>query len=139
MLAPKQTKHRKMQKGSQRGLSKGGQYITFGDYGMQALERGRIDARQIEACRVTLNRAFQRKGQVWVRIFPDKPISRKPEGTRMGKGKGSTDSWVATIRPGRVLFEVGSVTREVAQSALRRAAAKLGMNTRFISRLENHT
>ena len=103
---------------------------------MQALGRGRITAQQIEACRVTISRRFSRKGQVWIRIFPDKPVSKKPAETRMGKGKGAPDHWVAVIRPGRVLFEVANVTREEAQDALRLASAKLPIRTRFVDRLE---
>jgi len=103
---------------------------------MQALERGWITGQQIEACRVTINRTFARKGQVWIRIFPDKPISKKPLETRMGKGKGGVDKWVAVVRPGRILFEVGGVTREEAQKALRLAAAKLPIKTRFVERVE---
>lgn len=135
-LMPKKTKHRKMQKGQCRGLSKGGNFVQFGDYGIQVLERGWITNQQIEACRVTINRYFQRRGKVWIRIFPDKPITKKPAEVRMGKGKGSVSQWVAVVRPGRVLFEVANVPREVAQNALRRAAAKLGLRTRFVERME---
>lgn len=135
-LMPVRTKFRKMQKGHMTGLSKAANFIDFGDFGMQALERGRISGQQIEACRVAITRFFNRRGQVWIRIFPDKSISKKPAETRMGKGKGNPDHWVAVVRPGRVLFEVGGVSREVAQDALRRAAAKLGIRTRFVERLE---
>jgi len=135
-MMPTRTKHRKQQKGSTKGLSKGGSLVSFGDFGMQALDRGWITNRQIEACRVTINRYFSRKGKVWIRIFPDKPVSKKPAETRMGKGKGSPDHWVAVIRPGRVMFEVGNVTREEAQHALRLAAAKLPIRTRFVERME---
>ena len=123
-------------KGHHTGYSKGGNFIEFGDYGMQALGRGRITERQIEACRVAINRYFKRRGKVWIRIFPDKPVSKKPAETRMGKGKGSTDHWVAVVRPGRVLFEVANVSKEEAQNALRRAAAKIALKTRFVERLE---
>ena len=119
-----------------RGLSKGGSFVEFGEYGMQALDRDWITAQQIEACRVAITRHFSRKGQVWIRIFPDKPITRKPAETRMGTGKGGLDHYVATVRPGRILFEVGGVTREEAQAALRLAAAKLPIRTRFVDRLE---
>ncbi len=136
MLLPKRTKHRKQQKGQHAGLSKGGNFVDFGDFGMQVLDRGRITNRQIEACRVTINRFFQRRGNVWIRIFPDKPVSKKPAETRMGKGKGSTDHWVAVVRPGRILFEVGNVPEEMAKEALRRAAAKLPLRTRFVKRVE---
>lgn len=134
---PKKTKFRKQQKGQMRGLAKGGAFVSFGDFGMQALDRAWITAQQIEACRVAINRFFSRKGQVWIRIFPDKPITAKPAETRMGKGKGGLDHYVATIRPGRILFEVGGVTREEAQVALRLAAAKLPIRTRFVDRLES--
>ena len=135
-LMPKRTKFRKQQKGQHAGLSKGGHFVEFGDFGMQTLDRGRITAQQLEACRVAINRFFKRKGRVWIRIFPDKPVSKKPAETRMGKGKGAPDHWVAVVRPGRVLFEVANVTREEAQHALRRAAAKLGIKTRFVERVE---
>ena len=136
VLMPKKTKHRKVQKGQYRGLSKGGNFIEFGDFGIQVLERGWITNQQIEACRVAINRFFQRRGKVWIRIFPDKPITKKPAEVRMGKGKGNIDHWVAVVRPGKVLFEVGNVPKEVAQDALRRAAAKLGLKTRFVERVE---
>lgn len=135
-LSPKRTKYRKQQKGQMKGLSKGGSFVEFGEFGMQALDRDWITAQQIEACRVTISRYFSRKGQVWIRIFPDKPITRKPAETRMGTGKGGLDHYVATVRPGRILFEVGGVTREEAQAALRLAAAKLPIRTRFVDRLE---
>jgi len=133
---PKRTKFRKQQKGQHSGLSKAGNFVEFGDFGIQTLDRGRITAQQMEACRVAINRYFKRKGNVWIRIFPDKPISKKPAETRMGKGKGAPDSWVCVVRPGRILFEVGNVTKTDAQNALRRAAAKLGLRTRFVERLE---
>jgi len=133
---PKRTKFRKQQKGQHTGLSKGGNFIEFGDFGIQCLDRGRITSQQMEACRVAINRYFKRKGKVWIRVFPDKPVSKKPAETRMGKGKGAPDHWVAVIRPGKVLFEVANVTREEAQHALRRAAAKLGIKTRFVERVE---
>jgi large subunit ribosomal protein L16 len=135
-LMPKRMKFRKSQKGQYAGLSKGGNFLEFGDFGMQTLDRGRITAQQMEACRVAINRYFKRRGKVWIRIFPDKPVSKKPAETRMGKGKGATDHWVAVVRPGRVLFEVGNVTKEEAQHALRRASAKLGVRTRFVERME---
>ena len=133
---PKRTKFRKQQKGQHSGLSKAGNFIEFGDYGMQLLDRGRITGQQIEACRVAINRYFRRRGKVWIRIFPDKPIGKKPAETRMGKGKAATDHWVAVVRPGRILFEVANVSRDEAQNALRRAAAKLGLRTRFVERVE---
>lgn len=135
-LMPKRTKHRKMHKGHKTGLSKGGNFVHFGDYGIQALDRGWVTSQQIEACRVAINRHFQRKGKVWIRIFPDKPVTKKPAEVRMGKGKGALDHWVAVVRPGRVLFEVGNVTLNEALVALRLAAAKLGIRTRFVKRVE---
>jgi large subunit ribosomal protein L16 len=135
-MMPSKTKFRKQQKGQFKGCAQAAQFVEFGDYGMQALERGWITAQQIEACRVTINRFFSRKGKVWIRIFSDKPITKKPAETRMGKGKGAPSQWVAVIRPGRILFEVGNVTREEAQTALRLAAAKLPIKTRFVERLE---
>lgn len=135
-LMPKKTKHRKQQKGQFKGLAQSGNTVHFGEFGIQTLERGWITDRQIEAARVAINRYFQRKGKVWIRIFPDKPITKKPAETRMGKGKAGVDHYVASVRPGRVLFEVANVTREEAQDALRRAAAKLGLRTRFVERLE---
>ena len=136
MLMPVRVKHRKMQKGHMTGLSKAATFVDFGEFGMQCLERGRITQHQIEACRVAINRYFNRRGKVWIRIFPDKSISKKPAETRMGKGKGAVDHWSAVIRPGKVLFEVGNVSREEAQDALRRAAAKIGIRTRFVDRVE---
>lgn len=135
-IGPKKFKFRKQQKGNMRGLAKGGSFVEFGDFGMQALDRTWLTAQQIEACRVAITRFFSRKGQVWIRIFPDKPITKKPAETRMGKGKGGFDHYVATIKPGRVLFEVGGVTRQEAQSALKLAAAKLPIRTKFVDRLE---
>lgn len=135
-LSPKRSKFRKQQKGKMTGLTKRGAFIEFGEFGMQSLDRCWITGQQIEACRVTITRTFSRKGQVWIRVFPDKPVSKKPAETRMGKGKGAPDHWVAPVRPGRVLFEVGGVTREEAQEALRLAAAKLPIRTRFVERLE---
>lgn len=135
-LMPVRVKFRKMQKGNQRGLTKAASFIDFGEFGMQALERGRVTNHQIEACRVAINRYFNRRGKVWIRIFPDKSVSKKPAETRMGKGKGAPDHWVAVVRPGRVMFEVAGVPREMAQNALRRAAAKLGIKTRFVERVE---
>jgi large subunit ribosomal protein L16 len=133
---PNRVKFRKQQRGKRGGYSKGGNFVHFGDYGMQVLDRGWITSQQIEAARIAINRYFARRGKVWIRIFPDKPVSKKPAETRMGKGKGAPDHWVAVVRPGRVLFEVGNVTREAAQQALRLAAGKLGLSTRFVERVE---
>lgn len=135
-MMPKKVKYRKKQKGQLAGFSKGGNFVHFGDFGMQVLDRGWITDKQIEACRVTINRYFSRRGKVWIRIFPDKPVTKKPAETRMGKGKGSPSHWVASVRPGRILFEVANVSREDAQEALRRASAKLGLKTRFVDRVE---
>lgn len=135
-LSPKRTKYRKEQKGNMRGLSKAGNYVEFGEFGMQSLDRCWITAQQIEACRVTITRFFSRKGQVWIKIFPHKPVSKKPAETRMGTGKGAVEYYVAPVRPGRILFEVGGVTREEAQTALRLAAAKLPVRTKFVERLK---
>ena len=136
VLMPKRTKYRKKQKGQRAGLSKRGCFVEFGEFGMQALDRGLIKSCQIEACRITINRYFSRKGRVWIKIFPDKPVTKKPAETRMGKGKGGVDHWAAVIRPGRVLFEVANVSREDAQTALRLASAKLNIKTRFVERVE---
>jgi large subunit ribosomal protein L16 len=135
-LMPKKTKHRKMMKGNLAGISKAATFVDFGDFGMQVLERGWITSQQIEACRVAITRFFNRRGKVWIRLFPDKPITKKPAETRMGKGKGNLDHWVASVKPGRVIFEVANVPKDVAQDALRRAAAKLGIKTRFVERVE---
>ncbi|SPN73760.1 50S ribosomal protein L16,50S ribosomal protein L16,Ribosomal protein L16/L10E,ribosomal protein L16,Ribosomal protein L16p/L10e [Chlamydia serpentis] len=136
MLMPKRTKFRKQQKGQFAGLSKGATFVDFGEYAMQTLERGWVTSRQIEACRVAINRYLKRRGKVWIRVFPDKSVTKKPAETRMGKGKGAPDHWVAVVRPGRILFEVANVSKEDAQDALRRAAAKLGIKTRFVKRVE---
>jgi large subunit ribosomal protein L16 len=136
VLVPTRTKYRKMQKGSMSGLSTSGNFVDFGDFGMQALDRGRITQNEIEACRVAINRFFNRRGKVWIRIFPDKSISKKPAETRMGKGKGAPDHWAAVVRPGRILFEVGGVPKPLAQEALKRGAAKLRVRTRFVERME---
>lgn len=133
---PKRTKHRKVQKGQMAGLSKGGNFVHFGEFGVQAIERGWVTNKQIEACRVAITRFFQRRGKVWIRIFPDKPVTKKPAEVRMGKGKGNVEEWVAVVRPGKILFEVGNVPKDQAQDALRRAAAKLGIKTRFVERVE---
>jgi len=135
-LMPKRTKYRKTQKGQHKGLSTTANVIHFGEFGIQVLDRGWITDKQIEAARVAINRFFQRRGKVWIRIFPDKPITKKPAETRMGTGKGGVDHYVAVVRPGRILFEVANVPREEAQDALRRAAAKLSLKTRFVERVQ---
>ena len=135
-LMPKRQKFRKQMKGERAGFSKSGNFVVYGDYGMQVLERGWIKANQIEACRVAITRFFSRKGKVWIRIFPDKPITKKPAETRMGKGKGAVDHHACVVRPGRVLFEVGNVTKDQAQRAMGIASGKLGVRTRFVERIE---
>lgn len=134
MLSPKKTKYRKRHKGRIRGLAKGGSDIHFGDFGLQALERGRLTARQIEAARIAMTRHVKRQGKIWIRIFPDKPITKKPAETRMGKGKGGVEAWVAVIKPGRVLYEMEGVPEELAREALRLASHKLPIKTRFLMR-----
>jgi len=134
MLAPKKVKWRKVQKGRRRGTAWRGCALAFGDLGLQSLGRGWLSARQIEAARVALTRSIKRGGRVWVRVFPDKPVTKKPAETRMGKGKGSPELWVAVIKPGRILFEVEGIQPAGARQALRLAAAKLSLPTRLIDR-----
>ncbi|MEO1654296.1 MAG: 50S ribosomal protein L16 [Bacteroidota bacterium] len=134
MLQPKRVKYRKVQKGRIKGIAGRGHTISFGSFGIKALEKGRITARQIEACRITISRTMKREGKIWIRVFPDKPITKKPAEVRMGKGKGSPEYWVAQIRPGRVIFELDGVDREVAEKALYLAAQKLPMKTKFVVR-----
>ncbi len=134
MLAPKRVKHRKMHKGRLRGKSYRGNKVSFGEYGLQTVEPGWITARQIEAARVAMTRHIKRGGKVWIRIFPDKPITQKPAETRMGKGKGNPEAWVAPVKPGRMMFELEGVSEELAQRAMQLAAAKLPVKTRFVSR-----
>jgi large subunit ribosomal protein L16 len=139
MLAPKRVKFRKMFKGRTSGIATRGATVAFGTYGLQAQEPGWVTARQIEAARVALTRHIKRGGKVWVRLFPDKPVTKKPAETRMGKGKGSPELWVAVVKPGRVMFEIEGVTKESAQKALALAAAKLSVKSKFIAREEAHT
>ena len=134
MLMPKRVKRRKVQKGRMRGLSRRGCNVSFGDYGLQATTCGRITSRQIEAARVAMTRHAKRGGKVWIRIFPDKPISKKPAETRMGKGKGPPEYWVAVVKPGRVLYEIEGVPEETAKEAFRRAGHKLPVGTKFVKR-----
>lgn len=131
MLAPKRVKHRKQMKGKMRGMPRRGCDVSFGDYGLQAIECGWATSRQIEAARVAMTRHVKRQGQIWIRIFPDKPLTAKPAETRMGKGKGSPEGWVAVIKPGRMLYEMQGMDEEVAREAFRLAAAKLPFKTRF--------
>src|SRR5712691_8997296 len=134
MLSPKRVKFRKMFKGRTRGLAKRGSEVSFGTYGLQSLEPGWISTRQIEAARVALTRHIKRGGKVWIRIFPDKPITKKPAETRMGKGKGSPESWVAVVKPGRVMFELSGVPEPLAKEALRLAGNKLSVKTKIVKR-----
>lgn len=136
MLSPKRTKFRKQMKGRNRGLAKGGTEVSFGDFGLQAVGSGRATSRQIEAARIAMTRHVKRQGQIWIRIFPDKPVTKKPQETRQGKGKGGVDHWVAVIKPGRVLYEMDGVPEDLAREALRLAAHKLPFKTRFIKRGE---
>lgn len=135
MLSPKRTKYRKAHKGRIHGLAKGGTSLNFGAYGLKALEPERVTARQIEAARRAITRAMRRAGRVWIRIFPDVPVSRKPAEVRMGSGKGSPEFWVARVKPGRVMFEIDGVPQELAEEALTLGAAKLPIKTKFISRV----
>ncbi|MBV9936854.1 MAG: 50S ribosomal protein L16 [Actinobacteria bacterium] len=134
MLMPRKVKHRKQQRGRRGGLAKGGTTITFGDYGIQALEPAWITARQIEAARIAMTRHVKRGGKVWIRVFPDKPITKKPAETRMGSGKGNPEFWVAVVKPGRVMFELAGVSPELAREAMERAIQKLPIKARFVTR-----
>jgi len=134
---PRKVKYRKSQRGNRGGNAKRGTRLNFGDYGLQTLDRGWVKNNQIEACRVSINRYLKRKGKVWIRIFPHKPTTSRPPETRMGKGKGAPEHWVAVVRPGLMLFEVAGVPEALAKDALRRAANKLGIRCRFIKR-ESH-
>jgi large subunit ribosomal protein L16 len=136
MLSPKRVKYRKRQKGRMRGLAWRGSEVSFGDFGLQATCCGRLTSRQIEAARIAMTRHIKRGGKVWIRVFPDKPISKKPAETRMGKGKGAPEEWIAVVRPGRVLYEIGGVDEELAREALRLAGHKLSVSTRFVTREE---
>lgn len=139
MLQPKRTKYRKMQKGRVKGLATRGHVLSFGDFGLKALEPIWITARQIEAARIAMTRAMKRQGQVWIRIFPDKPITKKPSEVRMGKGKGAPEYWVVVVKPGRILFEINGVELALAQKAMRLAAQKLPIQTRFVVRRDYTT
>ena len=134
MLMPKRTKFRKMMKGRRTGLAYRGSTVAFGDYGLQALEAGWLKSRQIEAARIAITRKIKRQGKVWIRIFPDKPITLKPAETRMGKGKGAPEYWVAVIKPGRIIYELNGVTPELAKEALTLGASKLPFKTRIVTR-----
>ncbi len=134
MMQPKRTKFRKQQKGRNRGLAQNGNAVSFGEYGLKAIGRGRVTARQIEAARRAMTRHIKRGGKIWIRIFPDKPISKKPIEVRMGKGKGNVEYWVAQIQPGKMLYEMEGVGEDVAREAFRLAAAKLPIKTVFVNR-----
>lgn len=135
MLMPKRVKYRKQQRGNLKGVSTRGSEVNFGDYGLQALQLGWITARQIEATRIAIMRYLKHGGKIWIRIFPDKPLTKRPAESRMGKGKGDVDSWVATVKPGKVMFEVGGISYDDAKEALRLAGSKLPIKTKFLSRV----
>ena len=134
MLMPKKVKHRKQQRGKIKGIARKGNYIAFGDFALQALEPGWLTARQIEAARIAMTRHVKRGGKIWIRVFPDKPITKKPLETRMGKGKGNPEEWVAVVKPTRILYEMEGVPVDVAKEAMRLAAHKLPIKTRFVTR-----
>jgi large subunit ribosomal protein L16 len=134
MLSPKRTKFRKQQKGKNRGMAWRGSDVSFGDFGMQAVEAGRLTARQIEAGRMAITRKVKRQGNLWIRVFPDKPVTKKPLEVRMGSGKGGVEFWVAVVKPGRMLFELSGVREDIAREALRLAGHKLSVETRFVLR-----
>ncbi len=136
MLMPKKIKHRKQQRGRTRGVASGGAFVSFGEYGIQALEPGWITARQIEAARIAMTRHIKRGGKVWINLFPDKPVTAKPAETRMGSGKGNPEHWVAVVKPGRVMFELSYPNADIAKAALERAIQKLPIKARVISREE---
>ena len=134
MLSPKKVKYRKQQTGRMKGVARRGSNLNFGDFGLQAIECGTLSSKQIEAARIAMTRHVKRGGKMWIRIFPDKPFTKKPAEVRMGKGKGAPEGWVAVIRPGRILYEMEGVSREMAKEALRLASHKLSVKTRFIER-----
>jgi len=134
MLSPKKVKYRKQQRGRMKGISLRGNDLNFGEFGLQAVECGQISSRQIEAARIAINRHVKRGGKLWIRIFPDKPITKKPAEVRMGKGKGAPEGWVSVVRPGKVLYEIQGVQKKLAQEAFRLASYKLSVKTRFIER-----
>ena len=133
-LMPKRVKHRKQQRGSRKGIASRGTTLAFGEYGLKSLDRGWVTSVQLEACRVVVNRHMKRRGKMWIRIFPDKPVSKKPIETRMGKGKGTPEIWVAVVKPGTILFEIGGVPPDMGRDALRLASAKLGVRTMLVTR-----
>ncbi len=135
MLMPKRTKHRKVQRGRRSGLTKGGANIDFGEFGLKVLQDGWLTSRQIESARIALTRHIKRGGKIWIRVFPDKPITKKPAEVRMGKGKGAPEEWVAVVKPGRILFEVEGVPEELAVEAIRLAGHKLPLKSKFVKRV----
>src|SRR5919198_4399318 len=135
MLVPKRVKHRKQHRPHRRGVASGGNRVVFGEYGLQALEPAWVTNRQIEAARIAMTRHIRRGGKVWINLFPDRPITKKPAETRMGSGKGNPEAWVAVVKPGRVMFELSGVPETVAKEAMQRAAAKLPVQTKFVSRV----
>ena len=137
MLMPKRTRHRKVHRGRRKGIAKGGTKVNFGEYGLQALTAGWVTARQIESARVAITRSVRRGGRVWITIFPDKPVTAKPAETRMGSGKGNPEFWVAVVKPGRIMFELGGVPEHLAREAMRKAGHKLPVKTRFEARGES--
>ena len=134
MLEPKKTKYRRHHRGNFKGMTKGGDYVAFGTFGLKAIESGWITSRQIEACRISITRVVRKIGKMWIRIFPDKPITKKPAEVRMGKGKGAPEYWAAVVKPGRIMFELDGVPLEIAREALRLAAQKLPITTKFVVR-----
>ncbi len=132
MLMPKRVKYRKVQRGRMKGIAKGGTKLSFGEYGLQALESGWLTSRQVEAARVALTRYIKRGGKVWINVFPHKPVTKKPAETRMGGGKGAPENWVVVVKPGRILFEISGVSMEVAKEAIRLASNKLSIKTKFV-------
>ena len=136
MLAPRKIKYRKIQKGRRRGMASTGDYVAFGTYGLKAMEAGWITSRQIEAARITISRRVRKVGRMWIRIFPDKPITKKPAETRMGKGKGAPEYWVAVVKPGRILFEIDGLNQDEADEAFRLCSHKLPIKTKAVSRRE---
>ncbi len=137
MLLPKRVKHRKVMRGSRKGIAKGGTEMAFGEFGLKALDRGWITNRQIEAARIAMTRHMKRGGKVWINIFPDKPVTQKPAETRMGSGKGNPEKWVAVVKPGRIMFEIAGVSEEVAKEAMRLAAQKLPIKCKFVTRADS--
>lgn len=137
MLMPRRVKHRKQQRGRMTGIAKGGTELNFGEYGIQALEPAWVTARQIEAARIAMTRRVKRGGKIWIRVFPDKPVTEKPAETRMGSGKGNPERWVAVVKPGRVMFEMSGVSEELAREAMNLAIQKLPMRAKFVTREES--